>query len=275
MPSQPTKSVSINPKVVVSVIVALVLVVLALENLRSNTALFALACITVAAFAVWSKISPKIKLTGLGVCFGLVLLSNTVEGWQERKELERQEQVRKQVAAWKAKQEQKVEEAFRQLSPREHLDQARTSLGVGLPSSNAAALKHLSAIPASVPEFEQANQLRQQYEMAKKRREQEQARIQAVERKQSAENEAAAKRIVRDFMAKTLETKMLDEGYDVDVSAIGKDHTTLHIKWILVSKVLAHQLSKEGEFFQNAREAGFKRIEISDGYDESWYWKLN
>jgi len=67
---------------------------------------------------------------------------------------------------------------------------------------------------------------------------------------------------------------MLDAGLDVDVKAIGPKHTTLRVKWVLVSKVVAHQLTKQSDFFQSARELGFRRIEMTDGYDETWSWKL-
>jgi leucyl-tRNA synthetase len=86
--------------------------------------------------------------------------------------------------------------------------------------------------------------------------------------------EAAASRIIRDALAKSIENEMLDKGFNVDVSATGPDHTTLHLKYIFVSKVFAHQLSENGEFFEQLRAAGFKKLICTDGYDETWTWKL-
>jgi hypothetical protein len=74
---------------------------------------------------------------------------------------------------------------------------------------------------------------------------------------------AAANRVARDALAKKLEDAFLDEGYNIEVHAIGKDHTTLRLEWILASKAFAHQLSQRNEFFDNARSVGFKRIEIT------------
>lgn len=85
--------------------------------------------------------------------------------------------------------------------------------------------------------------------------------------------EAKARRVLRDQMAKHIENAMLDEGFNVDVSARGPDHTVLHLKWALVSKVVAHQLAK-GDFLEDARALGFRRVEITDGFDETWYWNL-
>jgi len=94
------------------------------------------------------------------------------------------------------------------------------------------------------------------------------------EAKSRALAEAAGKHQLRIELAKTLESKMLYQGLSVDVSAIGTDQTVLHIEWIPVSKAVAHNMSKEADFFSNAKLVGFQRIEITDGYDERW-WKLD
>lgn len=73
--------------------------------------------------------------------------------------------------------------------------------------------------------------------------------------------------------AAELENTYLDKGLNVTVTTKGKGATTLHLKWILVSRVVAHQLSKS-DLLGQLRDMGFKRFEISDGYDESWYWTL-
>ena len=132
----------------------------------------------------------------------------------------------------------------------------------------------MAAIKRDAPEAKQAAQLRHQFEQAQKKRDAEIAKQRAVEAQQKAAADALVKRALRDGMAKNLEDRLLSEGYNVDVNAIGKDHTTMRIKWILVSKVLAHQLTEDGTFLRNCREVGFKRVEITDGYEETWYWNL-
>ena len=53
------------------------------------------------------------------------------------------------------------------------------------------------------------------------------------------------------------------------------DHTTLHIEWILISRAMAYQLSHEPDFFNIVKRVGFKKVVISDGYDQSWGWDLD
>jgi hypothetical protein len=77
----------------------------------------------------------------------------------------------------------------------------------------------------------------------------------------------------KQFAAK-LENDYLDQGLDITVSATGSQSTVLRLKWILVSRVMAHQFSKNAELFANLRDAGFSRLVITDGYDETWYWDI-
>jgi hypothetical protein len=75
-------------------------------------------------------------------------------------------------------------------------------------------------------------------------------------------------------MANRMETGMLDKGMDVTVRAEGKNATTLRIKYVLMSRPLVHQFQKNGEFFSNLQKAGFKRVIMTDGYDDTWTWNL-
>jgi hypothetical protein len=61
---------------------------------------------------------------------------------------------------------------------------------------------------------------------------------------------------------------------DVEVTIAARAATTIRMKWVLASRVTAHQFSKNGEFFQNLRNLGFRRLELTDGYDFNWYWDL-
>jgi phosphosulfolactate synthase (CoM biosynthesis protein A) len=171
------------------------------------------------------------------------------------------------VAAAKVAAEKRA--AFERLSPAEHLAEAKKLLRVdGQEASISEGLNHIAAIDKTSAIYKQADQARRAFQEAKTKHDAEEVKTRALA-------EAVAKRLLRVELAKTIENKMLDEGLNVEVSAIGSDQTVLRIKWILVSKVVAHQLAKEAGFFSNARELGFKRIEITDGYDETWWWKLN
>ena len=95
----------------------------------------------------------------------------------------------------------------------------------------------------------------------------------ALEREQKKAALATALR-GREQYAIEYEKRLLDQGMNVTVSTRGRDATTLRLRWILVSKVLAHKMSQDPDFFARLRELGFKRFEITDGYDETWYWTL-
>lgn len=36
----------------------------------------------------------------------------------------------------------------------------------------------------------------------------------------------------------------------------------------------AHQISENTQMFETARELGFKRMELTDGFDFAWSWNL-
>jgi hypothetical protein len=71
-----------------------------------------------------------------------------------------------------------------------------------------------------------------------------------------------------------VEGQMLDKGFNFDVVAVGAGHTTLQMKWALASKVVMHQISENEQMFETARQLGFKRMELTDGFDSEWSWKL-
>jgi hypothetical protein len=50
---------------------------------------------------------------------------------------------------------------------------------------------------------------------------------------------------------------------------------TLTLKSIGVSRVDAHQLSKNADLLNNIQRKGFRIFRITDGYDETWTWDLS
>jgi hypothetical protein len=186
-----------------------------------------------------------------------------------------------------------VNDTFAGLSPAEHLAKAR-----GLLKANAGeadglkqgaietGLHHLDAIPTGSTQAGEASQLRAAFLKQKRQADERVARLRvAEERRLAAEQkrkaaeeaklEAETQQALRVVFAKRLENQLLDEGFDATVAAAGKNRAVLRIRWILVDRVMAHQMSKESGIFQSAREMGFKRVEITDGYDAAWYWKLD
>jgi len=93
--------------------------------------------------------------------------------------------------------------------------------------------------------------------------------------KEAAQAEHDRERI-RIAHAKLMENNLLGNGFNVDVIAGGPKHTHLTMKWILASKSLAFQFTEQQQdTLQQLKEEGFKRFTITDGYDQSWNWKLD
>jgi hypothetical protein len=63
---------------------------------------------------------------------------------------------------------------------------------------------------------------------------------------------------------------------NVDVAASGAHHTVLKMKYILVNKVIAYQISYDHpEMLRTMEDMGLKKFVITDGYDETCPWNLN
>lgn len=174
-------------------------------------------------------------------------------------------------AAAKARSEQraaerkaKAEAAWAAIPPEEHLAQAAKLLA-GKPEEAQVkeARRHLGAIQKDTPEARKAASLQAQANAH-------QTRIRNEERKV----EAAAQTVARGIFAKELENHYLDKGINADVTTSGPGKTSLRIKWALVSKVTAHQLGKNGDFWESMRKLGFKKVVMTDGYDESFSWNV-
>jgi hypothetical protein len=224
-----------------------------------------------------SSRSNKLRLAAVIVVVLVIVrvaaMISDAHGASERK---MREQAAKLQALAETEEQKKKEEAFNRMTPQQHLQAAQQLIKVGASwTSVEEGKKHLSAIDSKTQEAAEGRQLVKRYEIGKKRREEEEARQEAAEARKQAEADAPIQRAIRDAVAKTMENAMLDKGLNVDVTAIGKDHTILRIKWILASKALVHQFTHEPDFFDSCRRAGFRRVEITDGYDESWYWTLS
>lgn len=94
---------------------------------------------------------------------------------------------------------------------------------------------------------------------------------------EASAEKAAAKLMVdqRRQLAKRMESSLLDSGLDAKVTTRGKNATTLHLEYVLISRPWIHQFQKNGEFFANLKKAGFTRVVMSDGYGKTWTWELN
>jgi hypothetical protein len=74
----------------------------------------------------------------------------------------------------------------------------------------------------------------------------------------------------RELFAKQLEKTYLNKELDVYVSVEGPDSTTLKLKFVLFSRPLVHQFANDAAAIAALREAGFKKVQLTDGYNQAW-----
>ncbi|HVP43271.1 MAG TPA: zinc ribbon domain-containing protein [Terriglobales bacterium] len=233
------------------------------------------------------KIPPRKKLMVVGAVVGIVLVVEVVEvvisDFEERA-AQRQADVQKnadakvaQERARKAAEEQAAaQQRFNAMTPAEHLAEAKKLLQPGaIPQSESQGFLHIGAIPAGAFEAHTAADIKSRFLVEKQKRAAEAARQSKIKAAEAERAKAATDEAARIAFAKIVENQMLDEGWNMDVTAIGAKHTTLRMKWALVSKVMAHQMSQKSDIFDTARQLGFKRLELTDGFDETWTWNLD
>ncbi len=75
--------------------------------------------------------------------------------------------------------------------------------------------------------------------------------------------------------AKILENYLLDNAkMDTKIRTYGKDFTTLKIEYILTSRVMVNELTKDGKLPSLWEQMGFKRVIFTDGYYHTWTMEL-
>ncbi len=149
---------------------------------------------------------------------------------------------------------------YKKISPAEHLSYAQNALEH---KNFSAAMHHLDAIPKDSPLFVAVEILRkaiiekqQQEEMVK----------QAAEKKENALVLMQA----RLAFAKTYEKELLQQGMDASVTTQGEDHSVLYIRYLLMDKPFVSKLSSNKEFIDTLQRMEFKKVQLTNGYDESW-----
>jgi len=123
----------------------------------------------------------------------------------------------------------------------------------------ATANMHFNQIPKNSPEYKKASEI---YAKTTEER--------AKAKKQSDKIAAAAMIVQRQNFADAYERQLLDQGMDVYVSALGKTKQTLKVKWVLVSRPLVYKMINNPEFISKLREMGFKKLVMTDGYNDTW-----
>jgi len=121
----------------------------------------------------------------------------------------------------------------------------------------------LSHIPQTAPEYSEAQKL---LKKITKLKEKDLASIR--------EKTAIEKHTKRLLYAAIIENRFLDKGYDITVKVLGKNATTLQLKYILTSRVMVHHISKDASLIQEWRDLGFKHIVFTDGFRSKWIMDL-
>lgn len=85
---------------------------------------------------------------------------------------------------------------------------------------------------------------------------------------------AAVRLAARRAFGKQYEATLLGQGIDARVSVRGAQATTLRLEWILANRPLVYQFGQNGETMEFLRSMGFRRLEITDGYNDSWAFDL-
>ena len=79
---------------------------------------------------------------------------------------------------------------------------------------------------------------------------------------------------MREAYALKLEISFLDKGYDTKVETTDLWGTSLRIRGVVMSRVVAHHLMKDEEFVRTLHDLEFQKVIFTDGRDR-WEWKIN
>jgi len=175
---------------------------------------------------------------------------------------------------------QQAENAFKNMTPAQHLSAAQSDLHVGASEDQVLdGMKHLDALNGT-PTEGRAKALRARYEAEKTKADKAAAAAEATAAARQEKEDSESKEVAREAYAKTLESNLLDEDMEADVKALGPHHTTLEMTWALASKVFVHKISESEEFqqhFQDMRALGFKKFVVTNGLEtdeHTWTWNL-
>jgi tetratricopeptide (TPR) repeat protein len=105
--------------------------------------------------------------------------------------------------------------------------------------------------------------------LSREGRKAEEARRAAVEKKDEAKVEAAA----REEYQKLARNHFLDQGWDIDVLVNGPQNKYITLTWVWIDDVFVHDFRKS-EMIREMRQLGFRRVYFKDGlgYSEYVHW---
>jgi len=153
----------------------------------------------------------------------------------------RQEAKAKQAqvdAAWAQYRQRRMQEAaLAGLNPAEHLKKAQALLKFGNTHEEIEeGFRELGLIYPTAPEYEQAKQVLEQYEAAKRKSDQQQEHNLEMEHKQEVEQEAQFLELSRQTYPTDFREAMLQKGRDMTARASGPHYEKLTIEWVLMDR---------------------------------------
>ena len=77
--------------------------------------------------------------------------------------------------------------------------------------------------------------------------------------------------MAREAYAQALRQRYLDQNMDIEVKVSGKDKERLTLKFVLFNAVWTNKVEK-GSLLAEMRGLGFKRVDMTDGFDYHVFW---
>lgn len=78
----------------------------------------------------------------------------------------------------------------------------------------------------------------------------------------------------RKIFGDALRARYLDAGMDIKVRVSGKDNERITLTFVLFNDVWTHRF-QQGAILTDARDLGFRRFTLTDGYDYTRYWTFD
>jgi len=191
----------------------------------------------------------------------------------------RQEAKAKQAqvdAAWaQYLQRQMQEESLKSLSPAEHLKKAQALLKFGNTDEEIGkGFRQLGFIYPTAPEYEQAKQLVEDYEAAKRQYDQEQEHKLELQHKQEAEGEAQFLELSRQSYPSEFQAAMLQKGSDMTARVSGPHNEKLTIEWVLMDSAFVTKFLDSDPEADKMNDLGFTEI-VFVNPTSGKYWKYS
>lgn len=167
---------------------------------------------------------------------------------------------------------QYAENAFKNMTPEQHLSTAERDLHVGAWNDEVAeGMKHLDAL-IGTPMEGRAKALRARYQAEKAKADKAAEAAAAAAAKENAQAQEAATKALREAWIENAQKELWRQGVEMKCQARG---TTLYVEYVLAGDAFAFQFGETflGKNGATLKALGFKKVYLSNGED-GWTWDL-